>query len=314
MDLISIIVPVFNGAPYLSRCIESILRQTYTNLQILIIDDGSEDGSLAIAKKYEEKDERIQVIHQENQGVSAARNLGIQNARGEYLLFIDGDDYIDANMIETLHEDITQDAGVQVAICNYRCDRTDDAECGEQKEILDWEEAVSRLFFRNSYQGFLCNKMFKAEIIRKHHLCLNPQIAICEDLLFCFTYFMYVEKAVYNSRVLYFYTDTGTGATRSDRFKKKRYMMLDSFEEIEKLWERCPVTERIKKYAYDYLATVCMLLFKMTVKYSQEAGREAMSRIFRELKKTRWSYLLSGWQLKFKMAFAPLKLVSYFWK
>ena len=85
MDLISIIVPVFNGAPYLSRCIESILRQTYTNLQILIIDDGSEDGSLAIAKKYEEKDERIQVIHQENQGVSAARNLGIQNARGEYL-------------------------------------------------------------------------------------------------------------------------------------------------------------------------------------------------------------------------------------
>ena len=132
--------------------------------------------------------------------------------------------------------------------------------------------------------------------------------------MFCFTYFMYVEKAVYNSRVLYFYTDTGTGATRSDRFNKKRYTMLDSFEEIEKLWERCPVTEKIKKYAYDYLATVCMLLFKMTVKYSQEAGREAMSRIFRELKKTRWSYLLSGWQLKFKMAFAPLKLVSYFWK
>ena len=102
MELISVIVPVFNGAPYLSRCIDSILKQTYENLQILIIDDGSEDDSLNIAREYEGKDKRIRVFHQANQGVSSARNKGIQNADGDYLVFIVGDDYIADNMIETL--------------------------------------------------------------------------------------------------------------------------------------------------------------------------------------------------------------------
>src|SRR5699024_12644967 len=80
MELISVIVPVFNGAPYLSRCIDSVLKQTYENLQILIIDDGSEDDSLNIAREYERKDKRIRVFHQANQGVSSARNKGIQRS------------------------------------------------------------------------------------------------------------------------------------------------------------------------------------------------------------------------------------------
>ena len=124
MELISVIVPVFNGAPYLSRCIDSILNQTYTNLQVLIIDDGSEDDSLEIAREYEAEDKRIRVFHQENQGVSSARNKGIQNADGDYLVFIDGDDHIADNMIETLYLDITKIPAIQVAICNYESDRT----------------------------------------------------------------------------------------------------------------------------------------------------------------------------------------------
>lgn len=314
MELISVIVPVFNGAPYLSRCIDSVLKQTYENLQILIIDDGSEDDSLNIAREYERKDKRIRVFHQANQGVSSARNKGIQNADGDYLVFIDGDDYIADNMIETLYLDITKTPTAQVAICNYESDRTDSITDTNRREILDQEEAASRLFFRSSYQGFLCNKMFKTEIIRKHHLSLNPKITICEDLLFCFQYFMYIEKAVYNSQVLYFYTDTGTGATRTDRFNAKRYTMLDSFSEIEEFWEKHPVSEKVKRHAYNYLATVCMLLFKMTVKYSEEAGKAPMKRIFQSLKKTSWKYLFSEWQLKFKVAYVPLKIISSFRK
>lgn len=314
MELISVIVPVFNGAPYLSRCIDSILNQTYTNLQVLIIDDGSEDDSLEIAREYEAEDKRIRVFHQENQGVSSARNKGIQNADGDYLVFIDGDDHIADNMIETLYLDITKIPAIQVAICNYESDRTDTSKDIERTEVLDREEAVSRLFFRSSYQGFLFNKMFKMEIIRKHNLRLDPQISICEDLLFCFQYFMYIEKAVYNSRVLYFYADTDTGATRTDRFNAKRYTMLDSLDEIEKYWELHPVSKKVKKHAYNYLATVCMLLFKMTVQYSEEAGKAPMGRILRELKKTEWKYLFSEWQLKFKVAYIPLKIISYFRK
>lgn len=314
MDLISVIVPVFNGASFLNRCIDSILVQTYENLQVLVVDDGSEDDSFLIAKKYEKKDKRVQVLHQENQGVSSARNKGIRNAIGSYLIFIDSDDYIANNMIETLYKDITSCSDIHVAICNYQCDRIGRNKSINKVEILNQKDAVSRLFFRNSYQGFLCNKMFKNGIITKYHLNLNPQITICEDLLFCFEYFMHINKAVYNSQILYFYTDTGTGATRADRFNMKRYSMLDSFSEIERLWEKWPIPKDVKKYAYNYLATVCMLLFKMTVKYSREAGRESMYKIFKYLKKTSWSYLQSDWQLKFKIAYVPLKIVSYFWK
>lgn len=314
MELITVIVPVFNGAPYLSRCIDSILNQTYDNLQILIVDDGSKDNSLDIARKYEAEDRRVRVFHQENQGVSAARNKGIQNADGSYVVFIDGDDYIASNMIEVLYSDIAENPEVQVAICNYVCDRINSGKGMNQTEILDQEEAISRLFFRNSYQGFLCNKMFVTKIIRKHYLCLNPRITICEDLLFCFQYFTYINKAVYDSRELYFYSDTGTGATRTDYFNSKRYTMLDSFEEIEKFWKIHPVSRRVQEHAYNYLATVCMLLFKMTVEYSDKAGKEPMKRIIRSLKKTGWKYLFSEWQLKFKIAYIPLKIISYFRK
>lgn len=155
--------------------------------------------------------------------------------------------------------------------------------------------------------------MFRTEVIKRERLLLNPEISICEDLLFCSLYFSHIRKAVYDSRVCYFYEETGFGATRSDQYNPRRYTMLKSFDEIEKAWDTF-VSERIKKAAYNYLATVCMLLFKMTVKYHKEADKSAMNQIISHLKKTGWYYLNSEWQTKFKIAYVPLKLVSYFRK
>lgn len=104
--LISIIVPVYNVEPYISECIESIIRQTYQNLQIILVDDGSEDRSGVICDKYAETDERVEVIHQRNGGLVAARKSGLNISRGEYVGFVDGDDYIEANMYEKLLEEI----------------------------------------------------------------------------------------------------------------------------------------------------------------------------------------------------------------
>ena len=102
MLTISVIVPVYNTAAYLSRCIVSLVNQTYSDLQIILIDDGSTDESGAIVDEWQTKDPRIEVYHQQNQGQSAARNVGLLHARGEYIAFVDSDDYIDSNYFSTM--------------------------------------------------------------------------------------------------------------------------------------------------------------------------------------------------------------------
>ena len=111
--LISVIVPVYNVEKYLAKCIDSIIAQTYTNLEILLVDDGATDSSGAICDEYAQKESRIRVIHKENGGLSDARNRGIAEARGEYLGFIDSDDYIDVDMYELLYN-LIQKYGVKI--------------------------------------------------------------------------------------------------------------------------------------------------------------------------------------------------------
>lgn len=114
--LISIIVPVYNVEPYVSKCLESILRQTYQNIEIIIIDDGSTDGGSDICDAYAHKDKRIKVIHQSNEGVSGARNVGLRIAKGEFIGFVDSDDWIEADMYEYLLQNIQQQ-DADIAIC-----------------------------------------------------------------------------------------------------------------------------------------------------------------------------------------------------
>lgn len=118
--LITVIVPVYNVEKYLRRCLDSIIRQTYQNLEILCIDDGSIDNSGEICEQYVARDARIKVIHQENQGLSTARNKGLDTATGEYIAFVDSDDYIAADVLEQLYQSaVSSDA--TCVICGYNC-------------------------------------------------------------------------------------------------------------------------------------------------------------------------------------------------
>lgn len=117
-DLISVIIPVYHVADYLERCIQSVILQTYKNLQIILVDDGSKDICSDICDAWAEHDSRIEVIHKENAGLSAARNSGIEAARGQYLYFLDADDYIEHDMLEILYSALKKEAA-EIAICNF---------------------------------------------------------------------------------------------------------------------------------------------------------------------------------------------------
>ena len=119
LKLISIIVPVYNAEKTIKKCIDSILAQTYRNFELILINDGSRDSSLNILKEYENTDERIVVISQENSGVSVARNKGIDSARGDYIIFVDSDDYISENALEVLKGEIEKNSKLDMVISGF---------------------------------------------------------------------------------------------------------------------------------------------------------------------------------------------------
>lgn len=169
MPTISVIVPVYNTAAYLSRCIESLVNQTYSDLQIILIDDGSTDESGAIADEWQIKDPRIEVYHQPNQGQSAARNAGLQHAKGEYIAFVDSDDYIDSNYFSTM---------LQAAD-----DTTDCVQTGYRRVKQDGEY-IKAYHPQHCYQYTSpCMRLYRRGFIECHQL-LFPEGMIYEDVVF----------------------------------------------------------------------------------------------------------------------------------
>ena len=181
---ISVIVPVYNCEPYVERCVRSIMAQTYTDLEIICIDDGSTDGSGVLLDKIASEDGRIQIIHQENAGVSAARNAGLDVASGELITFVDSDDAIEPDMYETLIPYFA-DEDVDIVHCGYKRIRPD----GSVKDVNGTEkivrqtnyEAAECLMSGRVFVGSLCNKVYRAHLFE--HIRLDRTLAINEDVL-----------------------------------------------------------------------------------------------------------------------------------
>lgn len=168
--MISIIIPIYKVEPYLRRCLDSVLAQTYTDLQIILVDDGSPDGCGAICDEYAAKDSRIEVIHQENRGLSGARNAGLALAKGEYIAFLDSDDYVDETMYEKLLQ-VLLEKDADIAECGYRWvkpDVTYDRENTGKVDIYTNLEALEMLYFGDQMFGGISivvwNKLYRAEL------------------------------------------------------------------------------------------------------------------------------------------------------
>ena len=170
-ELISVIVPIYNVENYLEKCLDSILSQTYKNIEVILVDDGSPDKCGEICDTYKDKDNRIKVIHKKNGGLSDARNAGIEIANGNYIMFIDSDDYILNNMIETLYSRMIKDKS-DVAECNFFYVDGDGNEIKERNkdmpfedEVITSDEAMERLI-SDKYWYFItaCNKLYKRQL------------------------------------------------------------------------------------------------------------------------------------------------------
>lgn len=206
--LISIIIPVYNAEGHIGRCIDSILAQTHKNLEIVLIDDGSSDNSLKICKEYAEKDSRIVVLHKENGGVSSARNLGLESCNGEYIGFIDSDDYIENTMYEELlYAALKNDTVISMCAYNLIKGETKDIKgfCSDADTITNTQLMKDIYTYKN--MGVLWNKLFKRTVFFSNDnspVRFNEELHFCEDVLMLTeitknsSYIAVCSKALYN--------------------------------------------------------------------------------------------------------------------
>lgn len=203
---LSLIIPAYNVAPYLESCIDSIAANTYQDYEILLIDDGSTDETGTIGDNLARKYEKIRVFHTENRGLCAARNLGLEHAKGKYIGFVDSDDLVAPNMLEALVSNMTDD--VQMVACFFvRCGRTDrlaDNPSSQSAHKADSRETARQVL----YGGYGCNvwnKIFRKSVLDEHGIRFRTTVAVAEDLYFVTDYLPHCKQAVFIDGQLYYY-------------------------------------------------------------------------------------------------------------
>lgn len=206
---VSVIIPVYNSEKFLQRCVDAVLKQTFKDFELLLIDDGSEDRSLAICKNYTRgADRRIRVFHKENGGVSSARNLGLENANGEWIAFADSDDEVKENWLEILWKNrkIDSDKNVDIVVSGYKIICNDGS--GNFDYGLDLKGDLQLLYPQLQGMkmfGSLWNKLFQAAVIRTYNIQMNTNLTYREDEEFVLRYLSYCHTCCCVSTPTYIY-------------------------------------------------------------------------------------------------------------
>ena len=237
MDMISVIVPAYNCQDTIERCIKSIQNQTYKNIEIIVINDGSTDGSEAVIKELQSQDERIKLISIPNGGVSHARNTGIDNADGDYITFVDSDDYIDEEMYQTLYN-LIKEYDVEIAHCSYKNVDGDSAVAvGNIGKIYvqNHDEALKCLLSGRLFTGGNWNKVYSRSLFED--IRFDESIKINEDVLANYMLFDRVDRSVFTDKALYNYvanTNSATHAMRSNMGVEHVALVAEKMAEMSK--------------------------------------------------------------------------------
>ena len=257
---VSVIVPVYNAEEFLRRCVDSVLKQTYDNIELILINDGSADKSGVICDTYAEKDCRVRVVHQKNMGVSAARNAGIDLSTGDYLQFVDSDDYVDGNMTDTLVSAIERNSA-SLVICGYKMIDAANRECiqsnySEKEGLYSFSEILNIFddLCLNLVINTTWNKMYQAQIIKENSILFENNLDFGEDLSFNLEVikkgisFEIISECLYNY-IIYNNGNTLTNKKRENKYEIRKML----FEKQLALYENASqYSYQIRNLEFDY--------------------------------------------------------------
>lgn len=280
MDLITVIVPVYNVQLYLEVCLESIVKQTYNYLQIILVDDGSPDDCPHICDEWGKRDKRIEVIHKTNGGLSDARNVGLNYAKGHFICFVDSDDILDKHYIEWLHEAICT-SNTKMAACDIQCfydgDIIKTLNTKQSYKVYSSEEALNQILHGEGVRAIACNKLYSADILRGEKFVYGKQH---EDEFFTYRIIDKAEKLAFIPAQLYYYRQHPGSITSS--FSIKSLDALEAFlERLEFLKNKYPHLYKNDKIA---LCVLCVSYYRMALEEKSSEIRLVEKKII-ELRK-----------------------------
>lgn len=263
--IISVIVPVYKVEKYLNRCVDSILAQTFDRIEIILVNDGSPDKCGEVCDEYAKMDHRVTVVHQENEGLSSARNMGLMLSKGEYVAFVDSDDYIHPKMYEVLYKEARNNSS-DIVICNYK-DVYDNDQL--ENQIIDKElkainftniSALAQLYEKNGVQFVVaCNKLYKRELfdnLEYEKGRLHEDEFIAHKLLYK------SKKITYLPIELYYYLQRKEGIIRSE-FSLKKLDAVEAYRIRVDFFKTIKQKELVKKAEYSYVSLLFNYYFKV---------------------------------------------------
>lgn len=233
-DLVSIVVPVYNVEQYISKCLDSLCNQTYTNIEIIVVDDSSPDNSAKIIKQFTEKDQRIKYIKRKNGGLGAARNTGIRESQGKYICFVDSDDWVQSDYLEKFIRTIREDNS-DIVISNIKYIFSD----GKEKprtphidvhEIISNKESLAREFVGKQYKFHAPNKFCKKCLLTDNQIWF-PEGKLYEDVFTTYRMLMFASKVSLIPDYTYFYLQSRSGSIMNTEIKPQRF--TDMYEALD---------------------------------------------------------------------------------
>lgn len=264
---VSVIIPVWNGEKVIERCLHSVLSQK-VQMEIIVVDDGSTDGTWEILQRMARQDERVRPVHQENGGVSAARNTGIAHSRGEYLRFVDADDVLPEGSMAALVHRAQEDRADLVlgAWCEVVGPARQHRSLCRKDETIPWEELLHRLSRHSNsfYYGALWNKLFRGDVVREKGVRFVGGLTWGEDFVFVCHYLAYVQRASYTAQAVYDYCRNGSGLTAHQFMDCLRHpwrnirMKMEICRHYRVLYEKRGVKEKYRWVLWLYLVRVTL--------------------------------------------------------
>lgn len=236
LPMISVVIPIYNAEIYLRRCLDSVVRQTYSNTEIILIDDGSTDESGKLCEEYAEADERIKVIHEANRGVSMARNAGLKAVQGEYICFVDADDEVDEDYLQYLYT-LLINHEADVSACSVvrireqtKKENNDTRDKHYSEKFFASNEALPNMIYKKELTGYCVAKLFKRKVV--NGLYFDERLKVAEDFVFVFEAINRAEKVAYGDKALYRYYQN-KGSCMHDSEWRKYQITWEFFENSE---------------------------------------------------------------------------------
>ena len=248
-NLVSIVVPVYNVEQYLKKCVNSLLKQTYNNIEIILVDDGSTDNSGIICDSYKYENGNIQVFHKTNGGLSDARNFGIKKCNGDYVIFVDGDDFVSEFHVEYLFS-LIKNSNAQIGVANIVCidenEKVLSKHRGDGKiKIFDTETALGELLSSHSFSNSASAKIYDIKLFDEIEF---PVGRLYEDVATIYKLFMLSDKVAYGNKDIYFYLYRFGSISRQSYNEKKSDLVYFTEKMVEDVVYKYPNLERLGKY------------------------------------------------------------------